>query len=199
MTKIPIQDKIIAIASILLFIIIIIYSQLTNFHYYIIDSLIFIILTLILLLFYRKLNLNTTTFFSLLMAFTLHSLGAFKFYRSPPVPFEWDIVTHFFGILAATLFIYNIVLNLSNNKHKPALFFIVILAAGGIGVMIEFVEFFGFMTTGFGEGFLGRGFGDFDPRIVSSDYLNTIQDLFWNSIGSLFGFVIAYFINRKKK
>jgi hypothetical protein len=76
-------------------------------------------------------------------------------------------------------------------------FFLVLLAGLGFGVLIEFVEYVGFALTGFGEGFFGRGFGDFDPRLVSSDYIDTIQDLFWNFVGAAVGLIVG--LLRKKR
>ncbi len=192
-------DKVLTILALLFFLIVIIYCKLTSFKYYIADSIIFMVLTIVLYILYKPLHLNTTTLFFLLLAFSLHDLGAFKFYANPPTPFDWDIVTHLFGIFAATLMLYNIVLSFHASKHHVAIFLIVLLAANGIGVVIEFVEFFGFMTTGFGEGFLGHGFGDYDPRVVSSDYIDTIQDLFWNTVGSVVGFIAAYALNQRKR
>ena len=87
--------------------------------------------------------------------------------------------------------------DLTKKSHHVFLFFVVILAGLGFGVLIEFLEFYGFMTTGFGEGFFGRGFGDFDPSIVSSDYIDTIQDLFWNFVGATIGFVVGFFREKK--
>jgi len=185
------KDAAILAAALAFFLFVIAYCVVTDYDYYITDSVAFILLTLFLYVFYRRLHLDSFTFFVLVIAFVLHDLGAFRFYASPPVPFDWDVVTHVFGIFAVTVFLYNLMLSLTE-KHHALLFFIVILAGLGVGVLIEFVEFVGFLTTGFGEGFLGRGFGDYDPMIVSSDYIDTIQDMLWNLVGAVIGFVAAY-------
>lgn len=185
-------DKLICVSALLFFLFVIGYCVKTNFHYYIADSVVFIILTVILFVFYRQWKLDTWTFLMMLVAFVLHDLGAFRFYANPPLPFEWDIVTHVVGVFAVTLFLYNLTLHLTRKNHHAFIFFIIILAALGVGVIIEFIEFYGLMTTGFGEGFLGRGFGDFNPAIVSSDYIDTIQDLFWNLVGATLGFIVAF-------
>ncbi len=192
-----INEKIIFILANLIFTYIIWYCIKTNFHYYIADSIIFIILTACLFVFYKQCRLDAVTFFMIVFAFTLHDLGAFRFYANPPLPFEWDIVTHVVGIFAATLFLYNIIVDLAKKKHHSYVLFVVVLAGLGAGVLIEFLEFYGFMTAGFGEGFLGRGFGDFDPAIVSSDYIDTIQDLFWNFIGATAAFVVGFFREKR--
>lgn len=191
------RDYIILTAVLLFFLYVIWYCIKTNFSYYIADSIIFIVLTVLLFIFYKQCRLDTFTFFMLVLAFALHDMGAFRFYASPPIPFEWDIVTHVFGIFAVTLWLYNITLDLTKKNHHTWLFFVVILASLGVGVIVEFLEFYGFATTGFGEGFFGRGFGDFDPAIVSSDYIDTIQDLFWNFVGATIGFVVSYFRKRE--
>ncbi|MEK6903895.1 MAG: hypothetical protein AABW64_04595, partial [Nanoarchaeota archaeon] len=160
-------------SAVLFFAFIIWYSAATDYQYYIADSLVFLLFTFILFFFFRPLQLDTFTFFSLLFAFFLHDLGAFRFYASPPLPLEWDLVTHLFGIFAVTLWISRIVFFLHRSPSYFS-FFLVLLAGLGFGVVIEFVEYTGFALTGFGEGFFGRGFGDFDPRIVSSDYIDTI-------------------------
>ena len=189
------KDGLILALALLFFLHIIWYCIKTNYHYYVYDSVTFIGLTLLLYIFYEHWRLDTFTFLMLILAFALHDLGAFRFYASPPVPFDWDIVTHVFGIYAATLFLYNILFSLLK-KHHALLFFIVVLAGLGVGVIVELVEFSGFVRVGFGEGFLGRGFGDYDPGIVSSDYIDTIQDLFWNFVGATLGFVVAFFKER---
>ena len=191
------SDMIIAGVGILFFLYVIWFCIQTNFRYYVADSVIFALLTLVLYVFYKKWKLNTTTFFFLVLAFALHDMGAFKFYAMSPVPVEWDVITHLVGIFAATLFLYNIVQDLTKRNHHALLLFVVILGGLGIGVLIEFLEFYGFMTVGFGEGFFGRGFGDFDPSIVSSDYIDTIQDLFWNFIGATLAFIVAFFHEKK--
>jgi len=186
------KDTTILVVALAFFLFVIGYCVATDYDYYIIDSITFILLTLFLYIFYRRLHLDSFTYLMLVIAMALHDLGAFRFYANPPVPFDWDIVTHVFGIYAVTLFLYNIMLSLTK-KHHVLLFFIVILAGLGVGVLIEFVEFVGFVKVGFGEGFLGRGFGDYDPKIVSSDYIDTIEDLFWNFVGTTIGFMIAFF------
>lgn len=190
-------DWTIFVLSVVFFMYIIYYCIATNFRYYIADSIIFIVFTIILFLFYKQWRLNTLSFFFLVLAFVLHDLGAFKFYAAPPIPIEWDVVTHLVGLFAVGLFVYNLVLERVGKKHHLFLLFIVIFTAMGIGVMIEFVEFYGFMTVGFGEGFLGHGFGDYDPAIVSSDYIDTIQDLYWNFVGATLGFIVGFF-NEKR-
>ena len=190
-------DWAIVIAGIVFFLYIIWYCIKTNFSYYIADSIIFIGLTLILFIWYKQWRLNSLTFFFMTLGFALHAMGAFRLYAASPIGIEWDVVTHLIGIFAATLFIYNIVSELTKRNHHMFVLFIVILAGLGIGVLIEFLEFYGFMTVGFGEGFFGRGFGDFDPSIVSSDYIDTVQDLFWNFVGATLGFVVGFFTEKK--
>ncbi len=191
------MSRVIGICGTLFFSYIIWYCIKTEFYYYIADSLIFIGLTIGVFLGYKKLRLNALTFFFIVFGLALHDMGAFRFYASSPLPFEWDIVTHLVGIFAATLLIYNIIRDLTKKDHHAFVFFIVILAGLGVGVLIEFLEFYGFMTVGFGEGFFGRGFGDFDPSIVSSDYIDTIQDLYWNFVGATLGFIVGFFHEKK--
>lgn len=186
------KDTTILVVALAFFLSVIWYCIVTDYDYYITDSAVFILLTLFLYLFYRRLRLDSFTFFVIVIAFALHDLGAFRFYASPPVPFDWDIVTHVFGIFAATVFLYTILHRITSGIQNTFLFFIVVLAGLGVGVVIEYIEFYGFITTGFGEGFLGRGFGDYDPAIVSSDYIDTIQDMIWNLVGAVIGFVVAY-------
>lgn len=180
----------------LYFLFIIWYCIITDYSYYIADSIVFLFFTFLLFFFYRPLQLDILTYASLLFAFFLHDLGAFRFYAFSPLPLEWDIITHFFGIFAVALWISRIVFFL---HPSPSLFsfFLALLASLGFGVVIEFVEYAGFAVTGFGEGFFGRGFGDFDPRVLSSDYIDTIQDLFWNFVGATLGLIIGFLRNRR--
>src|SRR3989344_3148886 len=116
-------DNIIGIGSILFFLYVIWYCIKTQFYYYIADSIVFIVLTLILFLFYKQWRLDTFTFFAVIISFALHDLGAFRFYANSPLPLEWDVVTHIWGMFAATLFIYNIVRDLTKKDHHVFLFF----------------------------------------------------------------------------
>lgn len=190
-------DAVLLACGLVLFAFIFWYSIATNFHYYISESIVFSILAIIGFAFYARFNLDTFTYTWVLIAFALHAFGAFRFYAHSPVGVEWDVVTHFFGIFAATLVLFNIAFHLAGKTHRTSVFLLVILAGAGVGVIIEFIEFIGLMTTGFGEGFLGRGFGDFDPRIISSDYIDTIQDLYWNTLGSVVALLVALWRTRK--
>ena len=77
----------------------------------------------------------------------------------------------------------------------------IVLSSLGIGSLIETSEFLGFLKFGFGEGFLKfGGLGDTpltestlrDLDIIGGGWINTMWDLFYNTLGSLFGAIFMY-------
>lgn len=185
--------------SLLFFAFVILYSYLTDYSYYIFDALFSVILLTLFFFFRSSLHLTPLSYFFLALAFAFHNMGAFRFYASPPVPLRWDVVTHIFGIFAASVALYHLLRPYFSRKPF-AFFFVILLASLGVGVLIEYVEFIGVLIVGEGEGVLGRGEGDFAfAQWLSADYYDTMIDQINNLLGALFGYLFSSFYFRKQR
>jgi uncharacterized membrane protein YjdF len=183
----------------LFFVFVIFYSVATDYKFYIFDALLSIFVVSIFFIFYDRINLDKLSFALAILGFLLHDLGAFRFYAEPPIPLRWDVVTHLIGIFAASVVAYKMIYE-KFEKNPVMLFSIVILAALGVGVLIELIEFGGVLKVGLGEGVLGRGDGDLRlPFWMSADYLDTLIDQIINFSGALLGFVFSRFWYKTKK
>ena len=181
------------------------------------DMIAFIVLALFFYFTYDKWNLNLPIYTMLIAGFIPHALGFMGFYASTPIGIQWDHVTHIMPIFAFALLFFNFLYQWMDRKFFTQktifLILVVLLAASGIGVIIELVEFSGFMVYGFGEGALAFGTGDAGPgQLVTSveaieeygvGWFNTMYDLIWNSIGALSAVVLMilfhYVIKRPRK
>lgn len=171
------------------------------------DMIFFIILLVFFYFTYERWNLNLPIYTMLIIGFIPHALGFMGFYASTPVWIQWDHVTHFFSIFGFGLLFFNFLHQWMDRKfftHKTLfLVAVVFLAASGIGVVIEIIEFGGFLVYGFGEGALAFGAGDAAPgQIVTSieeieaygvGWFNTMYDLVYNSLGALSALIVMIF------
>jgi len=160
--------------------------------------------SLLLLFFYhysKEFRLNSTLFSLIIVSMVLHSMGVFGFYAKSPVFVPWDHVTHFIPILIFSIVFFNFLEPYMSKKFDVKSFFlilIVLLAALGVGSLVENFEFIGFNIYGFGEGGLGFGAGDAFPGQEVSDQIesfvggwyNAMWDLVNNLLGALLGVVI---------
>lgn len=216
------RDKLLnatTILSIVIFLVFMLYSYLANlWPYYTFDACALIILTLILYFGYKNWNLNLPVFTMLMLGFVLHLCGVFGWYYKSPISLSWDHITHIVPMFALTCIFFCFATRFMNRKFLTGknlrVFAIILLAGLGSGVIIELVEFTGFMAFGFGEGGLFFGTGDACPgqgTITSIEqieeygvgYFNTMWDLIWNIMGTLLAMIvmiISYFVfGRKEK
>ncbi|MDP3917379.1 MAG: hypothetical protein Q8Q42_03790 [Nanoarchaeota archaeon] len=155
---------------------------------YINDSIFMLVLLTILMLMYHSFRLKPWIYLSITFAFILHNMGVFGFYNISPILIQWDHVTHFVGIAVATVIIYNYFEEsgfLRNKNERFVMLLFIFLAASGVGVLVEFIEFMGYLYYGDGLGVFGHGVGDINTEWIDSEWFNTIFDLFYNSLGSL--------------
>jgi hypothetical protein len=179
-----------------------IYYELThNVKEYVADTVFFMVLVTLALVFYRRLNLDLPSYAFFIIALLLHNAGAFGWYNVSPVSIQWDHITHIVGIFAATLMVYRFSMQLFTASKFPsfASVVIILLAAQGVGVFIEFYEFAGYFIVGEGVGGLGQGEGDIKTELGDSLWLNTMLDLVYNLIGSLAALIILVVRHRKGK
>ena len=173
------------------------------------DMIAFIILSVFFYFTYEKWNLNLPIYTMLILGFIPHALGFMGFYGSTPIGLQWDHLTHLMPIFAFTLLFFNYLNQWMDRKlftfKTLFLIFVVLMAASGVGVVLELIEFSGFMVYGFGEGALAFGTGDAGPgQLVTSveeieaygvGWFNTMYDLVWNSIGAISAILIMIIIH----
>jgi hypothetical protein len=182
------------------------------------ETIIFIVLIVLFYWMYDIWDFRLPIFTVLILSFLPHAMGFMGFYLTSPLPFgfAYDHFTHILPCLAFALFFFQFLSRFMARRFLSAktlfLIIVVILAASGIGVIIELFEFSGFLINGFGEGGLAFGAGDAcQGQLVSTfeeidayggGWFNTMYDLIWNSIGVLAGtfiMVLAHFIVKKKE
>ena len=160
------------IFSIIVFLIFIYEAIKLNVRTYIADSILIIIFLTIFYIFYEKLNLNKFSYLVIILALAIHNLGVFGFYYQSPLryfdpvwekhisphPFQWDHITHFFGMFAFSVLLFNYFSKyFTKNRFTNCMIILsIFLAVQGLGALTELYEFAGYLTVGEGEGALGR-------------------------------------------
>ncbi len=200
------QIKIIYLLGILLFILFAFYAYSSNVKEYINDSIILIILLTTLYFLRKQFTLSPTIFIILILAMASHDAGVFGFYSNSPIPIQYDHFTHFIGMFAVSLLIFNLFKKyFSSSKLNNVLILImVILASLGIGSLIESIEYLGFLKFGTGPGLLKfGGLGDTiteetlrDIDLIGGGWINTMEDLIYNFLGAFLGTILMYVLNK---
>jgi len=136
----------------------------------------------------------------------LHNLGTFGLYGLSFDGFFYDNIIHFLGTAVAAWIVFNFVsarLHLRHHKsvsssivdeHKIVLVFLVIASVTFLGVIVELVEFGGFLLLGPGEGifFTGSGDGGYAKDDFEMQYRDTMEDLMVNILGAVAGVLSFY-------
>ncbi len=203
------QNKLIFILGIVLFLIIAFYSYISQITEYISDALISIAIIVFVFLVRKQLNLTHTSFILLILALLFHDFGVFGFYNVSPILIQYDHFTHFFGLFAISVIIFNLLKQQFTNSKLAnlLLIFIMFTSSLGIGSLVEQVEYIGYLKFGTGPGLLRFGgygdtpFNEADLRamdIVGGGWINTMLDLNYNFIGAFAGILVMYLINKFK-
>lgn len=141
-------------------------------------------------------------------ALLIHVLGTFRFYELNFGLFAYDDVVHLISSAIAAYIIFNFIvrkIKIKKAKHsiikenKVIFMFLVIASVAMLGVVVELIEYVGFMYFGPGEGILFVGSGDGAIESVAGQYLDTMRDIIMNTIGSFIGGMIFYYSVYKKK
>lgn len=204
----------VAFGGVLLFLFFIVYAYVVNLRLYIADSLVFIGLIILFYFLYDHLNMTPFSYIVLIISFALHNAGVFGWYYKSPLPyvdilwekhisahpFQWDHITHIVGIFAITLIFFQYLSKFfSKSKiNNVILIFLIVLSGMGIGALIEHYEFAGFLFFGEGEGGLAKGTGDFTGNWASSDWINAMWDLVYNTLGALLAVALGYFMYKSR-
>jgi len=195
----------------LIYFILTIFSYLMGVQWWI-DSLTAMFLCTVIFLVNRWLKLEKLGFTLFNIALLTHNMGAFGFYNWTWGIFAYDSIVHLVSSTVAAYILFNFIarkLHIKKNQrvkhtvideHKVILFFLVIASVAMLGVVVELVEYLGFMYFGPGEGILFVGAGDSGGGDeVAGQYLDTMDDIVVNTIGSIMGVLIYYNVKYKKK
>ncbi len=182
----------------IIFIALLIYN-ITKSSQWMIDSIIALVMISLFLLLSKKLECGKTEFILLILAFLIHNLGSFKFYEFENTRIlAYDTIGHFLITLIFAYIIFNFIAKKFNIKTLSTitLIFLVVSIVLAFGVLIEIIEFSGYMILGEGEGILMAGPGDgFGPLEM---YIDVVQDLIINTLGAILGALIYYYSRFKK-
>jgi hypothetical protein len=195
--------------GIVIFLVMILLSFIVGNTGFVPDMIGFIVLTVFFYFTYEKWNLNLPIYTLLILGFIPHALGFMGFYLNTPIGLAWDHFTHITSMFAFGLLFFNFLYQWMDRKFFTQktifLILVVLLAASGVGVVIELIEFSGFLVYGFGEGALAFGAGDAcTGQLVSTfeeidayggGWFNTMYDLIWNSMGALAAVLIMILIH----
>jgi hypothetical protein len=195
------KATIVFIITLILFALTTIFDLYKGIYAYSIDCAIFTVLIILMYRYYNNIRLNLGLFILIAFSFMLHCSGVFGFYNVSPIGIQWDHVTHFVLVMTSAMVAYNFLYQfMSRNRFNfncVVLVVLTVLAALGVGAVIENVEFLGYNVLGLGPGGLRFGDGDLAGGATQeiSDLLdinvggwfNTMWDLTINFIGALAG------------
>jgi len=199
---------------ILPYIISIILLVLLAYHSYInktgwFKEIIITIVVITLFLLTSKKTYITPLIFSLLCAdLVLNALGTFGFYYKSPLPLGYDRLTHFFGFFGFTLFSYNYLTHKKINLPTITVFILVFLVSLGLGALMEISEYYSAILSNVSDinsaALAGPTFGTsnyaYNTNIIGQDpWINTMQDLISNSLGSLTAIFMIFLYKTFKK
>lgn len=192
---------IVTVLGMLIFLWLIWYEYTHAVYEYIADTIFFMVLTLAALVLYKKLDLDLWSYASLIIALLFHNAGAFGWYNNSPLPLQWDHITHITGIFAPTLMLFRFTSRFLKHRkfHNGYVMIITLLAALGVGVLVEFYEFAGYFIVGEGVGGLGQGEGDITTELGDSLWLNTMLDMVFNAVGAVLGLSVGYLLKDHQK
>jgi uncharacterized membrane protein YjdF len=167
-------------------------------------------------LLYEKLRMTPFIFSMVCLSLLVHDLGAFGFYADPPLlSIPYDDIVHFLGIFSGTLLTGNLICRMMKktktrfSSEHLILLLLIFLSGLGIGILIELLEFFGYMIFGAGEGAFMFGAGDGSALcdmesitgIIGGGYFDTMEDHIYNTLGALTSTVLiglnSFFFQKK--
>ncbi len=158
------------------------------------EIIVTIIVITLFLLTSKKTYITPLIFFLLCLDLILNAFGTFGFYYKSPLPFGYDKLTHFFGFFSFSLFSYNYLANKKIKLPTITIFILVILVSQGVGSLMEISEYYSAILSKASDinsaALAGPTFGTsnyaYDTNIIGQDpWINTIQDLICNLLGSL--------------
>jgi len=167
----------------------------------------FLLLTSLFLL-HLKFRFKRTVPIAAALSLFIHIIGLIKLfpsatwdgalYGAPQLNYHYDWIAHSVGLglyaIAACSIFY---LHLRKAfKNYFIIFLILLLSMMGISAIHEAVEFLGYQTLGYGEGFLEFGAGD--GLYTGGPWYNSSTDIISNFIGGVF-FIGLFVLTKKYK
>ncbi len=178
-------NRVVVWGATLIFVLLEFYSLTTGSHYK--WDFFFVLGAAWVVYHYRdRLRLNWIHYFLFVGFLILHNFGTFGLYSNFYFGLEYDLYVHsLFGLSAGLILFRAFGLNKGNLKKRWHLVWMVSVLAIGLSAMHEvFIEFFGALLLGKGEGVLYIGAGDIDQW-------DTQKDLLFNFIGSVVGVALS--------
>lgn len=177
------------------------------------DSIVAIVFMVFVFSIYRWLLLSWRTYLMFNLALLTHNLGSFGFYEFGSGFFAYDAIVHLFGAMVAAYIIFNFVsrrLHVKRKRrvkqtvvdeHKVIFIFLVMASVAMLGTIVELIEFGGFMFLGPGEGMFFTGYGDsgYGANDFRAQYVDTMEDIIVNTIGSMIGVFAFYLIRYRQR
>ncbi|MFC1697148.1 hypothetical protein ACFL1H_02350, partial [Nanoarchaeota archaeon] len=159
-------------------------------------GILFIIFAVCFYFYYKTLNSNLFSYLLIHIAMVLHMLGRFGFYAMKVFGINYDYIVHVLAGISLGLFVYFALVNRIKKVHFLWFLIIVFLISSGIGLLGEFVEFGGTLWWEHGQGLLALDAeaGPYDH--VSNDYWDTMSDMVANSVGIIFGIIVAVLLRK---
>jgi hypothetical protein len=179
---------------------------------WLLDNLVAIVLLTFVFMISRWLLLNASGFILFNAALLLHNMGSFGWYEWTWSFIAYDNIVHLVGALVAAWIIFNFVSSKLHilkhhqvkrtvvDEHKVIFIFLVMASVAMLGTVVELIEFGGFVLLGPGEGmfFTGSGDGGYSKDDFELQYRDTMEDILLNTIGSIAGVLLFYFMRYKK-
>ncbi len=151
-------SKRILLAYLFLFLVLGIYSLFKK-ELIALDRFSFAFLCFLFILIEKRYNVSPLTAFLAGLIFVPHEIGLIGFYSSPILNYNADLILHVLTTFLSTYVILSFLLQNTSNKFLVSAIMAVSITIT-IGAFIEALEYWGFVTIGMGEGYLGFGQGD---------------------------------------
>lgn len=162
-----------------------------------VDRLSIAFLSFLFILIERKYHISPFTAILAGLIFVPHEIGLMGFYGSPFLDYNADFIIHLTTAFFSAYCVLSFVLqNLSKRFLFAALTAFTLTIT--IGAVIEATEYWGFITVGTGEGYLG--FGDGDNSKNFGPWEDSSLDTTSNLLGSFLAIITSYlFFTLRKK
>lgn len=160
-----------------------------------IDRFSFAFLYFLFILIEKRYNISPLTAFLAGLIFVPHEIGLMGFYSSPIWNYNPDFIIHILTAFFSTYVILSFLLQNSSSKFfTSAIIAISIIIT--FGALIETLEYWGFITIGMGEGYLG--FGDGDNSQNFGPWEDSSSDTTANFLGSFLAVLIFWLVRTFK-
>jgi len=175
-----------------------------------IDFITVIAVIIIFFLIHVKTKVKVIVPFLLGFGFLFHIIGLYQIipynqdytgtlYGAPQLNYHYDIIPHSIGFGLIAIAVCSIFYPYFKKifKTKKAILFFMIFFMLGFGALNEIIEYLGYVSFGYGEGFIEFGDGDISPD--AGPWQNASIDLISNFFGALVSIALFLFIMQRKE